>query len=98
MSIENVQTIIGRAVTEEEYRELLFSDPEKALEGYELSEEEAAALKGLEREKFDAVAGELEDRISRAGGLREFIRSGPEPTLHEPFLALPLHYGFGPEH
>jgi hypothetical protein len=30
---------------------LLFSEPEKALEGYELSEKEAAALKGLEREE-----------------------------------------------
>lgn len=66
MSIENVQTILGRAVTEPEYRELLFSDPGAALEGYELSEEEMDALKGLEREKFDAVASELEDRISMA--------------------------------
>jgi hypothetical protein len=98
VSLENVQTIIGRAITEAEYRELLFSDPDKALEGYELTEEEAAGLKGLEREKFDAVASELEERISRAGGLRQFIQSGPEPTLPEPFLALPLHYGLGSEH
>ena len=61
MSLEDVQTIIGRALTEAEYRELLFSEPEKALEGYELSEKEAAALKGLEREKFDAVAAEQVD-------------------------------------
>jgi hypothetical protein len=66
MSIENVQKIIGRAVVEPEYRELLFSEPEEALEGYELDEKEAAALKGLEREKFDAVADELEERVSRA--------------------------------
>jgi hypothetical protein len=73
MSLENVQTIIGRAVTEPEYRALLFSDPDKALEGYELNEKEAAALKGLEREKFDAVASDLEERISRAGpGLAAF--------------------------
>ena len=69
MSLESVQTIIGRAVMEAEYRELLFSEPDKALEGYELTEEEAAALKGLERKRFDAVAGELEERISRAGGI-----------------------------
>ena len=66
MSIENVQTIIGRAVMEPEYRDLLFSEPDKALDGYELTDDESAALKGLEREKFDAVASELEDRISRA--------------------------------
>lgn len=69
MTIESIQTIIGRAVAELEYRELLFGDPDNALEGYELSEEEAAALKGLEREKFDEVVGELEERVSKAGGM-----------------------------
>ena len=67
MSLENVQTIISRALTEPEYRDLLFGEPDKALGEYELTDEEAAALKGLEREKFDAVASELEERISRAG-------------------------------
>ncbi len=67
MSAENVEKIIGKAVVDGEYRRLLFSEPDKALEGYELTEEEKSALIGLEREKFDAVAGELEDRISRAG-------------------------------
>jgi hypothetical protein len=67
MSLENVQAIIGRAVMEPEYREQLFSNPDKALEGYGLSEEETKALKGIKREKFEAVAGELEDRISKAG-------------------------------
>lgn len=67
MSAETVQEIIIKAVTDEEYRELLFSDPEKALEGIELTEEEADALKSLGREQFDAVLGELEERVSRAG-------------------------------
>jgi hypothetical protein len=52
---------------ETEYRELLFNEPDKALEDYELTEEEKDALKGMEREKFDAVASELEERVSRAG-------------------------------
>jgi hypothetical protein len=77
MSLESLQEIIGRAVTEPEYRELLFSEPVKALEGYELTEEEAAGLRKLHREKFDAVAGELEERISRAGGLRPFLNAKP---------------------
>jgi hypothetical protein len=54
-------------VTEPEYRELLFGDTDKALEGYELTEEERDALKGMERETFDEVAEELEERISKAG-------------------------------
>jgi hypothetical protein len=77
MSVESLQEIIGRAVMEPEYRELLFSEPDRALEGYELTEEEASALKRLHPEKFDAVASELEERISRAGGLRPFLAGKP---------------------
>jgi hypothetical protein len=50
---------VGRAVTEPEYRALLFSDPATALAGYELTGEEIAALKGLAPESFDALASEL---------------------------------------
>jgi len=67
MSAESVQEIIIKAITDKEYRELLFSDLEKALEGVELTAEETTALKEMERENFDAVASELEDRVSRAG-------------------------------
>lgn len=66
MSIEHVQEIIGKALNDSEYRELLFSDPNKALEGYDLSEEEVKALEELEAEEFEAISGELEERISRA--------------------------------
>lgn len=83
MSLESLQTIIGRAVMEPEYRDLLFSDPEAALEGYELSEEEKAALKGLELETFDEVASELEERISKAGGVFRLRDIGArEPLGH----------------
>jgi hypothetical protein len=67
MSAESVKQIIGRAVTEPEYRELLFTDPTQALAGYDLTEPETDTLKRVTREEFDAVAGELGERISRAG-------------------------------
>lgn len=67
MSAETVQDIIIKAVTDKEYRELLFSDPDKALEEFDLTDEEIEGLKGLEREKFDVAADELEERVSRAG-------------------------------
>ena len=67
MSIENVQTIIGRAIMETEYLTLLFSDPGKALEGYDLTGEEAQALKSLDREKFDVFSSQVEERISKSG-------------------------------
>ena len=63
MSFQSVQTIIGKATVDRVYRELLFSKPDEALQGFELSAEETASLKTLSREKFDAAAGELEQQI-----------------------------------
>ena len=72
MASETVQEIIIKAVTDEEFRELLFSDPDKALGGFELTDEETSSLKALERDEFDAVAGELDDRLSRTA----FVKIG----------------------
>ncbi len=67
MSKENVQTIIGRAIMEPEYRASLFKEPDKALEGYELTDEETQSLKNLDPEKFDQAATQVEERISKSG-------------------------------
>ncbi len=67
MSKENVQTIIGRAILEPDFRTLLFTEPAKALEGYKLTTEETTSLKNLDREKFDLAANEVEERISKSG-------------------------------
>jgi hypothetical protein len=66
MSKEAVQAVIGKAVTESEFRELLFANPDEALEGYELTEEEMAALKAIDAETMESFAGDLDERISRA--------------------------------
>ena len=77
MSQEAIKEIIARSITDAEYKEMLFNDPDKALEGYELSEGEASALKELENEHFDTTAGELEERVSRAGfGIVGFRKGG----------------------
>jgi Ribosomally synthesized peptide prototyped by Frankia Franean1_4349. len=67
MSLENVQTIIGRAIIEPEYRDLLFNDPAKAMEGYDLTKEELQALESIEKEKLNTLANDLEERVSKAG-------------------------------
>ena len=67
MSTENVQIIIGRAIAESDYQRLLFSDPGKALEGYELTEDETQSLRNLDKERFDEVASQVEERISKSG-------------------------------
>jgi len=64
MSLGVVQKILGRMVAEREFRILVFTDPDKALAGYDLTEMEIKTLKGLSREKFDAAAANLDERVS----------------------------------
>ncbi len=71
MSTEVVVQIIGRAVVEPDFRELMFADPANALNGCDLTTEEAAALKSISREQFDAVESELRDRMEWARLLYE---------------------------
>ncbi len=66
MSAESVKSIIGRAMADQAYRELLFSNPDQALTGFDLTAEETNALKGLKREEFEAATGDLEQRLSMA--------------------------------
>ena len=66
MSKEAVEAIIGKAVLDNDFRETLFADPDKALAGYELTEEEVATLKGIDAETMESLAGTLDERISKA--------------------------------
>lgn len=63
MSLENVQNVIGLATVDRAFRDKLFSNPDEALKGHDLTPEEVSCLKALSREKFDAVSGELEEQI-----------------------------------
>ncbi len=65
MSKEAVQNLIGRAVMDEEFRKLLFSDPEKALEGYDLTPQEKKLLRSLDPEEVSDFAGKLDERITK---------------------------------
>ncbi len=94
MSKESVQSVIGRALTEPDYRNLLFKDPEKALEGLELTAEEAQDLKKLDPEKFDLVANLLEERISKTGLM--FTASGCTDSASLKLYDMDLRRLFGP--
>ncbi len=65
MSQEAVQKVIGRALAEESFRDLLLKSPEQALAGFDLTDGEIRALKGLKRDEFNAAANDLEQRISK---------------------------------
>ena len=65
MPSEAVQNLIGRAVMDEEFRKLLFSDPEKALEGYDLTPQEKKFLLSLDPDEVADFAGKLDERITK---------------------------------
>ena len=67
MSKEAIAEVIGKVVTDLEYRQLLLQDPETALRDYELDDDKKAALKDLTIDSFDIMDSQMEERISRAG-------------------------------
>jgi len=69
MSDVAIRRVIGQAIGDVEYRNLLFSNPDKAIEGLELSPEEVIFVKNFKRDKFEEATSEIEERISRAGAL-----------------------------
>jgi hypothetical protein len=58
--------VIGKAVADSRFREELFANPDQALSGFELTEEEIAALKNIDAETMESFAGTLDERISKA--------------------------------
>jgi hypothetical protein len=66
MTQRELEAVIGRAVIDEEFRLLLFADPNAALAGYELTEKEVVALKKLDVESVDACADIVAQRRVRS--------------------------------
>jgi hypothetical protein len=73
MSKEAVESVIGRAVLDGQFREALFAEPDEALEGYELAEEEVSALRAIDAETMESLAGTLDERISKMGAGNLFL-------------------------
>ena len=65
MSEAVVKEIITRAIEDEKFREQLFNNPQKALAGYELTDDERKMLEELNEINFDQFAGGLGDRITK---------------------------------
>ena len=59
---EALEQVVSRAATDKKFRELLLSDPIKALEGFEVTNDERKLLSELTAETFDAFAGKLGTR------------------------------------
>ena len=65
MAHDAVSQVIGRAVTDAEFRAMLFSNPTQALQGYDLSVDEVAALKNLQQEDLEGLSTKLDPRITK---------------------------------
>jgi hypothetical protein len=68
MPQSEVERVIGRAVTDEAFRQLLIDDAREACKGYDLTEEELDALEKLDAQSMQAFAGSLDRRLSKKGG------------------------------
>lgn len=66
MSEADFTAVITRAITDEDFRELLMTNSERAVKDYDLTEEEMTNLNGIDAELFDDPEA-LEERISRWG-------------------------------
>jgi hypothetical protein len=71
MSDEGLITVLTRAMRQPEFRDLLLSDPERALAGYALTPAESYRLRTLTRETFDALAKELKLGLHRTASARK---------------------------
>ena len=67
MSQKAVTRIIGRALAEPKFRRLLETDLNKALAGFDLTQDEVNLIRSSLLAGADPAASELESRVSRAG-------------------------------
>ena len=65
MSQDTVSQIIGRAAVDAEFRELLFSNPAQALQGYDLTDDERDALNNLKQDDLEDFSTKLDSRITK---------------------------------
>jgi hypothetical protein len=82
MSREHLTTIVSRALTDEAYRSQLLSDPDAALEGYDLSESEQKVVRNLSADVFDELTVNLESRQSKSGFLGFRSLMGGKDTVN----------------
>jgi hypothetical protein len=67
MSQDAVIDVIKKALMDTDFRDHLLKEPAAVLNGLDLTEEERQALSNIKKEAFDTFAGEVEQRVSKAG-------------------------------
>lgn len=69
MSRDSIEQIIGKALLDSEFRDMLLAYPEQALSTFHLSKNEKAYLKRIDAETLDELAAMLavKERLWRLG-------------------------------
>jgi hypothetical protein len=60
MSIDAFEAVIGKAAVEAAFRDLLLADPDQALAGFELTEDEVFILKKIDSETLELLSETLD--------------------------------------
>lgn len=63
MSKKGVTVVVGRAVVDDNYRELLKDRPLEAMEGYDLNISEKQAIAGMDYNQLEKFASNLNHRL-----------------------------------
>lgn len=92
MTQQAVESIIGKAVMDGEFREVLFANPNVALADYPLTDGETAALKSVDAETLESFAGALDERISKS--LAQWAFDGDSLGISEDVIPKNLPEGF----
>ena len=66
MSAKHFQLLIVKALWEEDFRRQLFSHPDKAMKDFDLTTDERAELKRMERERFEDLVADYRLRVTKA--------------------------------
>jgi len=66
MTLEAMHAVVVKAAEDQEFREALFANPEEALRDHDLTEAEIAALKSIDSETMESLAGPVDERISKS--------------------------------
>lgn len=78
MSRDAFEAVIGKAAVEAEFRDLLLADPDQALAGFHLTEEEASILKRIDGETLETIHDSLDAFIRARACKKERVLEGKE--------------------
>ena len=65
MSQKSIESVIGKSILNDEFRLLLFEDPDKALAGFPLTRAERAKIMIVDSETLETLANTLDQRLGR---------------------------------